>query len=260
MADRHWMCRMPENQKPVCKICQGSTDAVGTVDFNQSCIRDGSVSLPVAGIAVPYWHCRACGFLFSDYCDGWTTDRFEAEIYNADYRLVDPDYDELRPAGSASVILEMFGHARHGIRVLDYGAGSGRMAEIARGNGFNIESWDPFSSHQTERPQGLFDLVVCNEVLEHTADPVATARDIVEWMPPHGVVYISTQIQEFDNNTVDLDWWYIGPRNGHISIFSQKSLSILWEKVERRCFSFNRGVHLAVGLLPEFVRPYFTIK
>ena len=48
-----------------------------------------------------------------------------------------------------------------------------------------------------------------------------------------------------------VSWWYVGPRNGHISIFSKQALAMTWARHGYRTVSFNAGTHLAYRTLPE---------
>jgi len=43
-----------------------------------------------------------------------------------------------------------------------------------------------------------------------------------------------------------LNWWYAAPRNGHISLYSRKSLEVLAAKFGLTYVSFSMGTHLLV--------------
>ena len=63
------------------------------------------------------------------------------------------------------------------LRLLDYGAGNGLFAQCMTEHGFvHVDGFDPFS--QPSRPVGKFDVIICNEVLEHSPDPIGTMRDM----------------------------------------------------------------------------------
>ena len=51
-----------------------------------------------------------------------------------------------------------------------------------------------------------------------------------------------------------MGWWYIGPRNGHISIFSKRSLALVWSKLGYRLGSFNDDLHVAFRRVPDFAK------
>jgi hypothetical protein len=49
-----------------------------------------------------------------------------------------------------------------------------------------------------------------------------------------------------------LSWWYVGPRNGHVSLYSRRALGLLFEKAGLRLVSFSELVHIAYRELPAF--------
>lgn len=211
---------------PLCKICIGPTDLFGSVDLNHSC-EDGLRRSPVfrpASIPVPYYRCRNCEFLFTPYFDSWSLDDFNTSIYNDDYHLVDPEAIEVRPRRTAQRLMELF----PGRTILDYGGGNGFTAYLLRNYGFSAQTYDPFEIEFQRRPTETFDVVSCVEVLEHVVDPQTVVADIVSFVKPNGWVRFTTHLQP---EGVDSNWWYIGPRNGHISLFSKKSLDLLWQGV-----------------------------
>ena len=48
-----------------------------------------------------------------------------------------------------------------------------------------------------------------------------------------------------------MSWWFVGPRSGHISIFSKTALALAWARHGYRTVSFNHGTHLAFRTLPK---------
>jgi len=63
----------------------------------------------------------------------------------------------------------------------------------------------------------------------------------------------------FSTYTIDklpqggMDFWYIAPRNGHITIYTEKSLQQLFSRFELSVHHFGNGYHLAYRELPEWV-------
>jgi 2-polyprenyl-6-hydroxyphenyl methylase/3-demethylubiquinone-9 3-methyltransferase len=119
------------------------------------------------------------------------------------------------------------------------------MAELLRRDGFDIVAYDPFMGGGTEVPRGSADAVLCFEVLEHTPTPVETCRDILSFLKPDGSVLFSTLLQPADIEARGYDWWYVRPRNGHVSIHTLPSLSMLWSRVGCRLASDQTSVHIA---------------
>jgi hypothetical protein len=138
----------------------------------------------------------------------------------------------------ANLFGERFAFARE-IRILDYGSGSGVFERALRSQGFDVTSYDPFS--HPSRPEGKFELITCFEVMEHAPDPIRLLDDMVSLKTDDGAIVFSTGVQPVDIETLRARWWYIAPRNGHVSIFSEESLSILANKRGLnlyKCFGF----------------------
>jgi hypothetical protein len=70
-------------------------------------------------------------------------------------------------------------------------------------------------------------------------------------------VLFSTLVQPQDFDGLGLNWWYVGPRNGHISVFSRDALTKAWERHGCRMASFNDLIHVAYRTLPDFARHLF---
>ena len=129
-----------------CKICDNSSPLFGVVDFHKSCIELDKKKLSLSGIPIYYRRRRECGFLFTTAFDDWSQGAFTLHIYNADYKIVDPDYEFVRPQANARLIDEWLSRARSEIRILDYGGGNGKFAELLRASGYAAVSYDPFTN------------------------------------------------------------------------------------------------------------------
>ena len=85
---------------------------------------------------------------------------------------MDPDFQGARPRANANTVREAFGRMKPS-RLLDYGGGTGLLAEHLRGAGFpHVETYDPFVPEHARRPSGCFDCIVCFEVMEQRPGPV----------------------------------------------------------------------------------------
>ena len=104
-----------------------------------------------------------------------------------------------------------------------------------------------------QEPDGKFDLVTCFETLEHVPDPAATIDRLAQYVAEPGLVLMSTLLQDANFDKERLNWWYVGPRNGHISIFTKKALELLWARHGHKVVSINAGMHIAYRTLPWFV-------
>ena len=234
-----------------CKICTGASPLLGVVDFNKNCAEQKGMRLPHSGCPVYYRQCTRCGFVFTTAFDTWDHAAFHAHIYNEGYLAVDPDFTELRPAGNAEMIASTFVGARATMSVLDYGGGSGLLAERLRGQGFRAATYDPFSEFNT-MPEEQFELITSFEVMEHVPSPQETAATMVKLMKPGGAILFSTLVQPQTFAAIGLSWWYASPRNGHISLHSSASLAWLFAPHGLKVASFSDGLHLAYAAVPAF--------
>ena len=237
---------------PACKVCGEATQFMGSVDFNQNCEMARGKTVPRSGLPVRYHQCPACGFLFTADFDGWSRQEFLDRIYNDAYVDFDPDYAEVRPRHNAALV-DVLVKQRRGLKVLDYGAGNGELVRQLFGLGYQALGYDPLTSETM--PAGPFDLVTCFEVLEHCPNPwqaMTTMGGCV--VAPDGLVLFSTMVTGWEFARQGLDWWYVAPRNGHVSIFSREALRIAWRTAGFQCASFNDNLHVAYRELPDWAR------
>jgi hypothetical protein len=243
----------PVSASPLgCKICSGAAALYGVVDLHRPCIIPGGVSPPLSGVPIYYRRCAACGFIFTDAFDDWSEDQFKTHIYNDDYITFDPDYQTERPSQNAGVVAQLWGAHKASIRVLDFGGGNDVLCSALRATGFaEAITYDPMVPEHATRPEGKFDLVTCFETLEHLPDPVAGIARIVECVAEPGAVFYSTLMQPADIDKQGMSWWYVGPRNGHISLFTRQALTSAWARHGYKTASLNDNVHLAFRTLPS---------
>jgi SAM-dependent methyltransferase len=235
-----------------CKICEGTAALYGVVDMHRACEVQGVERPPLSGVPVYYRRCGSCGFLFTDAFDDWSEQEFKTHIYNDGYHAVDPDYAGVRPNGNAGMVMNLWAAHKTAMRVLDFGGGNDVFCAALRANGFRgAVTYDPMVPQHAHRPDGKFDLVTCFETLEHLPDPVAGIGKIIECVAEPGAVLYSTLTQPLDFDNYGVAWWYVGPRNGHISIFTRQSLALAWAKHGFKHVSLNDGTHLAYRTLPK---------
>jgi 2-polyprenyl-6-hydroxyphenyl methylase/3-demethylubiquinone-9 3-methyltransferase len=245
----------PASADPVpCKICGDPAPLYGVVDFNRNCEIPNGVKLALSGTPIYYRRCGSCGFLFTDAFDDWNDEQFKTHIYNGAYYSVDPGYIAERPNSNADVVARLWGLRKSETRVLDYGGGNDVFCTALRANGFPVAvTYDPMVPEYSRRPDGRFDLVTCFETLEHLPDPQAGIAQIVEFVADPGLILFTTLLLPADFDTQRLNWWYIGPRNGHVSIFSRQALTGVWSRYGYKLASFNDNIHLAYRTLPPFL-------
>lgn len=240
-----------------CPICNEEAKVLDTLDFNKSCNK----ALQPHGSQFAYALC-ACGFCFCPEIAAWSQELFEHHIYNEDYELVDPDYLLARPRANAEFLAQLFSIHGKRIRHLDYGGGSGSMAQRLRGRAWKSTSYDPFvNKGVSPESLGKFDLVTAFEVFEHVPDPQVLMKSLAERLNPNGVILFSTLLSDGQIHPGQkLDWWYAAPRNGHISLYSRNSLHLLAQQHGFNLASRDVGLHLMYTTLPDWAAPLTGAK
>jgi SAM-dependent methyltransferase len=151
-------------------------------------------------------------------------------------------------------VTQLWGAIKAQTRVLDYGGGNDTFCAALRDGGFPVAvSYDPMVPEYAQRPEGKFDLVTCFETLEHLPDPVAGIGSILGFAVDPGLILFRTLLQPGDFDQQRLNWWYVGPRNGHISIFSKQALTAAWDRHGYKVASVNDSIHFAFRNLPPFL-------
>lgn len=259
VARRPLRVRPAEPAPRPCKVCGGDAPLFGVLDFSRCCEEFRGHVLPLTGVPIYYRRCGACGLLFTDAFDDWSDADFAAHIYNETYGEVDPDFEVERPLSNARLIGPVFEAAKEQLSILDYGGGNGRFAEEMRRAGYRLATtFDRFHPAHSARPDGVFDLVTCFETLEHMPDPVAGAADVASLVAPGGLLLVSTLIQPEDIERQRMGWWYIGPRNGHVTLFTPQALMALFARFGFRVLrSADAHLHLLCRQVPDFARHLF---
>ncbi|MDG6094685.1 class I SAM-dependent methyltransferase [Acetobacter sp. AN02] len=160
--------------------------------------------------------------IFTDFFDDWTGEDFSEFIYNDDYVKVDPEYTGQRGRNNALFFSDLLAEDKS-VSILDYGSGNGSFIRAMQQSGFeHVSGYDPFSNPQ--RPQEQSDIVLAFEVVEHSPRPAETLDDIVRFIKPGGFALISQVMIPAGIDSLKADWWYMGPRNGHISFFTYDTI------------------------------------
>jgi len=238
---------MIDYQEPAevaCPICGRPTEILDVVDFNKSCIEAQGAYLQLSGKPIYYNRCTDCGFALAPEMWGWSREDFSEHVYNADYKIVDPEYDAVRPEANVQFIETLFPDAAAGgAKHLDYGSGSGLLVDRLQAKGWTSTAYDPFV-HGEERPTGKFDLITAFEVFEHVSSVETLMRDLKALAADEAIILFSTVISDpYIAVNRRLDWWYASPRNGHISLYTADSLKRLALGAGWGLASFSEAFH-----------------
>lgn len=237
-----------------CPVCGSRCFVHDVMDFNISYKESAGKFPPLCGRPVYYSTCEKCAFTFSPDMYTWSTKDLSEHVYNDDYVLIDPEYVEQRPRSNAALIQSLFGASKNILRHVDYGGGNGKLSAILRDAGWRSISYDPFdSSFDIGSMRQTFDLVTAFEVFEHAQDVNKLMADLRTLSNAQTLVLFSTLVSD---GRIDphgrLNWWYISPRAGHISLFSRKSLDMLATKHKLKLASFNAGLHVLFDTIPAW--------
>lgn len=174
--------------------------------------------------------------MFTAFCDDWSADDYHRFIYNDDYWQVDVEHRSTRPRRIADQMKSVLAPFKD-CRILDYGSGEGLFVQHMRDARFaNVFAYDPFLAPR--RPQGRFDLITCFEVLEHTPSPVQTVEEMRALLVDGGCMLVSQALQPPNIEQIRCSWWYCAPRNGHISLYADRTMALL---AARAGLIFHRG-------------------
>lgn len=240
----------------VCPVCGHHCNYLNSVDFNKSCEdRHGSFLSP-ADIPISYYICPHCQFCFAPECMLWDKREFQEKIYNKDYAVVDPEHEETRPRRLAGELNAVFQGNQYQIKHLDFGGGNGLMSKLLRAMNWQSSSFDPFFEPQA-KPDVLskFNLITAFEVFEHHPHPHELINTLYSYLAPGGLILFTTLVS--DREIVpgrELAWWYAAPRNGHISLYSSKSLALLGNTKGFRFVSFSNAFHAYFTQVPAWAR------
>jgi hypothetical protein len=233
-----------------CSVCDGAqVNWLGSKDFGVSCGDhfEGGRLYADYGVQIPYFECLDCGFVFTNAFDDWTHEEFADHIYNNDYAHGDKPYLGERPARNASMVAALFHHQKDSMRVLDFGGGNSVFTDELLAAGMDATSYDPYG--QGEAPSGKYDLITGFEVLEHVVHHKLQAQlvEIAGHLKPGKCarIMLSTETVEVRG---DFGWWYISPRNGHVSIHTMESLQTLARRAGLQLDSINSCMHMLSAL------------
>lgn len=214
-------------ERATCKICGGR--AVEKFALPKSKLTGHPIPDLVSDC--PYFECQDCEFLFATALD----EQDHSVLYDETYwDNQDPDWggrvnQTLRLVLMANKIL---GRNPWELKVLDFGSGMGTFVASARDQ-LQMDVWGhdiiapKFGKEWfvPELPVEKFDAIVSCEVIEHLPDPVAILSRALKSLKPRGV--FAFQTAHYDPSACGRDWWYLGPANGHISLYSTEAFNQL---------------------------------
>lgn len=139
--------------------------------------------------------------------------------------------------------------------MLDYGGGNDALCAQLRAADFRSPCPTIHSSRTSPHRRAVNSTSSpASQTLEHMPDPGAGIGAIVAHLDELGLVLFSTMPHPADFDRLGINWWYVGPRNGHISLLSRSALAKAWGRHDFRTGSFDDNMHVAFRTLPDFAR------
>lgn len=218
-----------------CNICGNITESLGFVPFDKN-----AVNLPIVdNTSIEYVRCTKCYSISCPTMLQWTPEDLNTKIYNEDYLKYDPEYGGTRAYNNSTFLLELFKFKKKQFSHLDYGSGQGDLSTYLLSRGWDSTSYDPYSNNI--KSTNTFDFITAFEVFEHSLNIDSTIKEIKALLNRDGVILFTTL---FADKYTTIDWWYILPRNGHISIVSESGMKILAKQNNLFIHSISESIHI----------------
>ena len=181
------LTKQPDIQAYDCKVCNAHFDLTSTNKFE-------TTDKFQAGTLIRY-ECPQCKVIFGDL-------RFlmlsPSEIAD-DYMDL---YSTISEADTTSFILDIVNTVglKQSEKILDYACGAwNKHIQVLQSQGYDIIGYDPFVGSQRMLPpkEDSYDIVMCNNYIEHVIDPIEDLRKMVKLIKPGGRWIVSTSCFEY---------------------------------------------------------------
>jgi SAM-dependent methyltransferase len=188
----------------------------------------------------PFFACNVCGLIFSDcFISAEAVEKHYTDQHKNTF-----DWDQ-EANGFVEAIKKLgLESPLSSLSILDYGSGSGLLAEALRKAGFNVDCYEPMihGEFNAQNYSKAYDVIILNEVVEHLEDINKTLDIIYNLLPIKGVVFIKTLLTDpIVNHPENFKalfsaWWYKDDPT-HISFFNLLTIDYICQ---------DRGRHLAL--------------
>jgi hypothetical protein len=115
-----------------------------------------------------------------------------------------------------------------GKRVLDFGGGLGYFSQVARAQGYESITYDPFINKTSPPPEEAWDTLVALHVLEHANNLDRTCKQIKNLLAPGGRIIIAVpNYSGMGYQSLEMKWVWAQPPLIHIFHFTAAGLEAL---------------------------------
>ena len=237
-------------QNKSCKVCDSESSFLGLVKFEKGHENEDNLLKPKGGSHIPYYGCKSCGFIFTDFFDSWNVPKFRKYIYNQTFFSGDlandgvPIEGKLRSLSYVNglrikILIERFIEAKFLLTnkdemcILDYGSGGapGDTAQALLDNNYKVNWYDPYAPESSNLEERVYDVIYLVEVIEHCQNLNQPLDFIDQFLDSKGILIMSTHLHPFPTPNDVLESWYITPRTGHVSIFTMPSIVQLFKRI-----------------------------
>ena len=169
------------------------------------------------------------------------------------------------------------GSLKPGARVLDLGAATGFLLEVAKEQGFEVYGLElsefgaaeiarKFGKDRVFRGQledasfegaakGSFDAIFMCDYIEHVRDPRGVLDLVYEWLAPGGVAAITTpRLDSLSRKLMGMGWTHY--KTEHLYYFSNQALERL---MKRAGFTNYRGKSLVKSMTADYIAHQFRV-
>jgi hypothetical protein len=172
----------------------------------------------------PFNSCQICGLIFIQ--PEYLLKDSEA---NERYRHHENALEDQAYLKWCSVFLDQFKSLiKPADTVLDYGAGPVKaFAHLLPSH--NVESYDPLFFSDEMILQKKYDVIICQEVVEHFVEVKVEWTKMLSLLKPQGQIFIRTSLF---NKSLDFSKWHYPRDLTHVSIYQQKSVEWIQENMQ----------------------------
>ena len=185
--------------------------------------------------------CPTCGLVFREKFPSTAelTTLYDEAYSESNVDQADTDQESGAFATGAYVRYLLARYIRPGMRVLDFGAGTGELVMLLRQAGvdaFGLEYSSPARDYCAKRrgfqlareltafPPESFDLVVMIEVVEHLTDLWGTLAGVREMLRPKGILFITTPNRKGLRARLEGGLWREAGKKFHLFLFDSSSI------------------------------------
>lgn len=160
--------------------------------------------------------------------------------------LASPVFEIIKSEFKIKSIKE-FDILKNKLQCLDYGCGPTKvMQKIFESQGFKMDSFDPifyniFNNIEENNKNKLmkYDIITCNEVIEHFEQPLIEFKKILKNLKPNGILAIGTSIW---NEKTKLNSWTYMTDITHLTFYSLNTLKHIAKKLNLEIVFYNKRI------------------